>query len=210
MKASRSRLEEKIVMHSSPVLLGIKPSNLFNFSCEDEDSNIMHKHISSCSEKLVKNDVHLHILHKNRAKAQLLIYRKDLLFHAINQPRTASYLKSCGYNTKSVHESIELLGQRISEAKNSCGKNRAKRFPHEVGFFLGYPFEDVIGFIENKGGNFACCGKWKAYHNEKCAQETFCEYKKCTEIFCDLHKRGCGLDKLSCIRTLPVQNASSY
>ena len=195
-------------MHSSPVLLGIKPSNLFNFSCEENGSDVMHKHISSCSKKLVKNDVHLHILHKNKAKAQLFIYRKDLLYHAINKPRTASYLKDRGYNTTNVQDAIDLLGQKICNAKNSCGQEKAINFPHEVGFFLGYPFEDVIGFIENKGGNYACCGKWKAYHNEKCAQETFCEYKKCTEVFCDLHRSGCGLEKLSCIRSLPAQNIS--
>lgn len=36
-------------------------------------------------------------------------------------------------------------------------------FPHEVGFFLGYPAEDVVGFIRNKGQNFKFCGRWKVY-----------------------------------------------
>ena len=27
-------------------------------------------------------------------------------------------------------------------------------FPHEIGLFLGYPPEDVLGFIENKGEFF--------------------------------------------------------
>ena len=38
-------------------------------------------------------------------------------------------------------------------------------FPHEIGVFLGYPLTDVVGFIENQGRNFTCCGCWKG-----CAQ----------------------------------------
>lgn len=36
-------------------------------------------------------------------------------------------------------------------------------FPHEIGVFLGYPLGDVVGFIENRGKNFTCCGCWKSY-----------------------------------------------
>ena len=31
-------------------------------------------------------------------------------------------------------------------------------FPHEIGIFLGYPLEDVVGFIENQGKNYTCSG----------------------------------------------------
>ena len=43
-------------------------------------------------------------------------------------------------------------------------------FPHEIGLLLGYPFEDVIGFIENEGRNYLYSGYWKVYKNkeEKC------------------------------------------
>jgi len=30
---------------------------------------------------------------------------------------------------------------------------RTLGFPHEIGVFLGYPLEDVMGFISNKGHN---------------------------------------------------------
>ena len=36
-------------------------------------------------------------------------------------------------------------------------------FPHEIGLLLGYPPEDVSGFIENGGKNFLCSGYWKVY-----------------------------------------------
>ena len=51
-------------------------------------------------------------------------------------------------------------------------------FPHEVGLFLGYPVEDVIGFIENKGKNCLCCGCWKCYSNACAAQKAFDKFRK--------------------------------
>ena len=37
------------------------------------------------------------------------------------------------------------------------------QFPHEMGLLLGYPVEDVEGFIKNKGNNYLYCGYWKVY-----------------------------------------------
>ena len=38
-------------------------------------------------------------------------------------------------------------------------------FPHEIGLLLGYPIEDVEGFIANKGKNYLYAGYWKVYEN---------------------------------------------
>lgn len=34
-------------------------------------------------------------------------------------------------------------------------------FPHEIGLFLGYPSEDVSGFIKHGAKNSKCVGTWK-------------------------------------------------
>ena len=34
-------------------------------------------------------------------------------------------------------------------------------FPHEIGVFLGYPVEDVEGYMQNDGKNFLLVGYWK-------------------------------------------------
>ena len=74
----------------------------------------------------------------------------------------------------------------------SCGG-----FPHEIGLFLGYPIDDVISFIENKGKNFKCCGCWKVYHDEDNAKKTFEKYKKCTNIYCKKYLQGSSLKRLT-------------
>lgn len=40
-------------------------------------------------------------------------------------------------------------------------------YPHEMGAFLEYPIEDILGFMENDGENFSFYGYWKVYHNEQ-------------------------------------------
>ena len=45
-----------------------------------------------------------------------------------------------------------------------------KNFPHEIGVFLGYPLDDVIGFIEHKP--YYLVGDWKVYQNVNEAKET--------------------------------------
>ena len=68
--------------------------------------------------------------------------------------------------------------------------NSSKTFPHEIGVFLGYPLEDVIGFIKNSGQNSICTGCWKVYYNECEALKLFKRYKKCREVYQRLFKQG--------------------
>ena len=64
-------------------------------------------------------------------------------------------------------------------------------FPHEVGLFLGYPLDDVTGFIEQKGKNYKCCGIWKVYGNPTSRPRMlFRKLKKCSEIYRRLFADG--------------------
>ena len=52
-------------------------------------------------------------------------------------------------------------------------------FPHEIGFFFGYPAEDVFAFIREKGHNYKLVGDWKVYGDGKAALHTFRSYARC-------------------------------
>lgn len=54
-------------------------------------------------------------------------------------------------------------------------------FPHELGLLLGYPVEDVVGFVENCGQNYLYSGYWKVYGNVQEAKETFARYLEAKE-----------------------------
>jgi hypothetical protein len=53
-----------------------------------------------------------------------------------------------------------------------------RRFPHELGLILGYPPEDVKGFIQNKGSAYLYSGYWKVYKDLERSLQTFARYEK--------------------------------
>ena len=71
------------------------------------------------------------------------------------------------------------------------------RFSHEIGVFLGYPLGDVVGFIENRGKNFTCCGCWKSYGDPDAAQKHFDQLSKCTAVYLRLFHSGTPILRLA-------------
>jgi hypothetical protein len=57
--------------------------------------------------------------------------------------------------------------------------NEDQGFPHEIGFFLGYPPDDVLGFIRQKGKNYKYRGLWKVYGDVNRAINLFQRYENC-------------------------------
>ncbi len=62
--------------------------------------------------------------------------------------------------------------------------------------FLGYPLEDVVGFIENHGRNYTCCGCWKAYGDPEAARRRFDQYRRCTAVWKERFRRGAAITQL--------------
>lgn len=51
-------------------------------------------------------------------------------------------------------------------------------FPHEIGFVLGYPIEDVDGFMSDGGRGARACGRWKVYGDVDEALRRFKELER--------------------------------
>ena len=93
-----------------------------------------------------------------------------------------------GYDCSSPEQYIAELIRKFQDTS---------RFPHEIGLFLGYPPEDVRGFIENKADNYKCVGTWKVYGDEKQAKKKFTQFKKCTDIYYKQWSQGKSVDRLT-------------
>ena len=93
----------------------------------------------------------------------------------------------CEYMSESEKELVERLKERIRQLED---------FPHEIGLFLSYPIEDVLGFIENRGKNYILNGYWKVYGNEEEARKSFFKYRKCTDVYHKLFMGGTPIEKL--------------
>lgn len=98
----------------------------------------------------------------------VLFYRREELEVYLDQPEVIAFLKDYGYTMCSVREVLLVLQKRM---KSYFGEEQ--QFPHELGVILGYPIEDVRGFIKYKGKNCLTSGYWKVYSNLQNARKTF-------------------------------------
>lgn len=93
------------------------------------------------------------------------------------------FFKVQGYEEVYETTGEEFLNSILTHLRErfQCAYGRRKEFPHEIGVFLGYPMEDVIGFIENNDKNCLCTGYWKVYSNPERAKNLFRYYDEARE-----------------------------
>ncbi|MGN1101541.1 MAG: DUF3793 family protein [Huintestinicola sp.] len=123
----------------------------------------------------------LEIICSCKNRALMFVYSQKMLGNRLADNAVRSVLAEYGYTDFSVDKCLERLSMRIGESDI---------FPHEIGIFLGYPVEDVVGFIENKGENFKLCGAWKVYGSVENAKRTFSNYDKCRIFLCNKLNEG--------------------
>lgn len=172
-----SMLEKYLIEHCAPTLASLKTASLFSYhAAQDPEDDV--KHLNR-----IFRDKGVELLILKREENAMLIYvcRRTQLAKDLERPGAKELLERYGYTDTSVDGAIERLRMRLASGDG---------FPHEIGLFLGYPVEDVFGFIENAGQNCKCCGCWKVYCNECEAVRTFARYKKCRDIYKRLWQEG--------------------
>ena len=182
--------EEIFIEHCSPLLAGIKVSNLFSIKYEIYDE--LYEKVSALNKNINKKDIYIQIIKKTTSLDSFYLifaYRKTKLTERINEKLIHNFLKNYGYfNCYGLEDYLYVLTNKLISSEN---------FPHEIGIFLGYPLNDVVSFIKEKGQNFVSCGTWKSYSNKKHYEKVFSIYKKCKEIYTDLYKKGQTLEMLA-------------
>ncbi len=170
--------EEVIVKYCSPTLAGLKTGSLF--SCSYDDQNELFGFLRELNLSLGSKGIRFLPLRFKNKKALIYAFRPSRLFTELKNEEAEKLLAERGYHTDNCGKCLARLMKRLSESED---------FPHEIGLFLGYPVEDVKGFIENKAACAKCVGCWKVYGDEKRAKRLFAQYKKCT---CVYEKQWCA------------------
>lgn len=179
-------VERILAYHAAPCLAGIKPANLVSFAGTDPQWCAAYNAVCNGS------DVYFMPLCVHRQRTLVLVYRKQLLTRSFLIQNVAHVLQSFGYNPqKGAEACIDKLKERIISCKNSVHKKPS--FPHEIGFFLGYPFDDVLQYIKREGKECLFCGYWKVYSNPEYAKEIFHQYTECKEHFALQIKNGMSI-----------------
>lgn len=178
--------ESVLIRQCAPTLAGLKPGSIFCVKFLDSES--VQQKVQQWDKKLSPRGLSAQVLLKRPDSMLIYIYRKKHLEQILFQRDYQQFLRESGYSNANLDG---LLAQLILRLRTR------PEFPHEIGVFLGYPLEDVIGFIENHGQNFTCCGFWKSYSDPAEIQACFDRYRRCIHIYTILFEQGIPIERLA-------------
>ena len=185
-----SDFEKDLLTFASPALLGRKQANLFSFSIDCLTD--YRKEIDRYKKELAPLGISVEYLYCLQNRVYLLVYRKDMMLQYLRQPAVKEFLIKEGYpanigEEESLYQTLCILRKHIIQGAE---------FPHEVGFFFGYPPEDVFSFIREKGRNYKLVGDWKVYGDGKAALRTFRSYARCRKRLMEQASAGADIVSL--------------
>jgi hypothetical protein len=182
----QSKLSDQVVKHCSPTLAGLKSGSMFSVPFENRQDMLCE--IRRLNHRLTVKGVRAIPLRYANRRCLLYVYRPSALCCDLADKQAREILKDSGYESCKPGECIARLLKRL---------NSSKPFPHEIGLFLGYPPEDVRGYIRNKGKGPKHTGHWKVYGDKNFALARFESFKRCTRIFCKMAALGHPIEELA-------------
>lgn len=170
-----SFFEAELIQHAAPTLLGYKQANLFSIPLQALPQ--YRAEIAKYQRQLSAKGICVVYLYSCQKRVFLLVYRQKAMQRYFKAASVRRYLASIGYSfdieeKNIVTQAIRYLRKRMQQYHE---------FPHEIGFFLGYPIADVFAFIQQKGQNYKRVGYWKVYGDEEKALRIFQCYEDCKE-----------------------------
>jgi hypothetical protein len=143
--------------------MGCKPAALFVLKSENA---------CACLGALLPAYLSLTVLRRSETGLLVFVFHREGLKEAVSDKAAGTALRDMGYPSgSSVPALLDCLKKQF----------RGRQFPHEVGLFLGYPAEDVLGFVKHQGKNYKLCGYWKVYGDVERAKRCFRRYDECRE-----------------------------
>ena len=173
------QFEQKLAYHTAPSLLGIKCANLVSLRLDQFD---VAEQSARFNRKAVSRGLKIRLMCRCQRCMLVLVYNEKLLSASLADPCRRRILARYGYAPEpDLQRDLDRLVQRMGQAVE---------FPHEIGIFLGYPTEDVEGFIAHKGEHYKLCGSWKVYGDPEQAQRSFRNYERCRKFLCNKLNQG--------------------
>ena len=186
-------IETQLALQCAPVITGLKPANLLiidNYSVMGLQT-IMEETSLSCYQLL-----------KTEQKTIFFLYNARLLRTYLAGARIMDFLRKLGYKNMDLENILALFQLRYKAYKSG-----SQPFPHEMGLLLGYPLEDVEGFIKNEGRNSLYTGCWKVYSNLPEKVKLFAAYERAKETL--LYQIANGISMLDIMKTYRYQLQSA-
>ena len=175
-------IETQIALQCAPLISGLKVSNLLIISAEDE---------ALVRVILRRSRISFFRLLRTGEKVTFLLFRKNPLEAYLKQQEVEAMLAEAGYAELSLGNILSTFQKRYAHYMSAGG-----RFPHEMGLLLGYPAEDVKGFVENEGKNFLYSGYWKVYADVEEKRRLFQKFENAKETVIQLLSYGVGIQDI--------------
>lgn len=179
-------LEKLLVKFCSPTLAGLKTGSLISYLVLSKDDTILE--IRLLNQIFMPKGLCVIPLRYMNGRVLIYLFRPTQLRRDLANVDALRVMSAAGYQSTKPEHCLSELIRRL---------NSGKGFPHEIGLFLGYPPEDVWGFIENQARDFKCVGCWKVYGDECEAKKLFTQYKKCTEVYYRRWESGISITQLA-------------
>ena len=178
--------DDYLIRHCAPTLAGLKTASLF--TCPYASRDALLDSVRQMNKRLKPKGLRMLPLRFSDKNALIYLYRPKMLTADLTDSAAAQILERCGYDTGSCEKCVVRLVQKLRQQE---------AFPHEIGLFLGYPPEDVCGFMEHGPDCCKCTGCWKVYGDEEAAKKKFAQYKKCTRVYWDQWAKGKDIERLT-------------
>ena len=134
----------QVALQCAPFLKGIKISSVITME---------QKMCEELQEIFEETEVEYRILSCRDSRCLVFFFRRSELEYHLMLPDNQRLLEAYGYHMRNLDEMLKRLAQRVRQISS-----RKLGFPHEIGVFLGYPKEDVEGFIQNEGRKYLMIG----------------------------------------------------
>lgn len=186
-------IEMQIALHCAPLIAGLKLSNLLM---------IQNKDLDRTTSLLKRAGISYFVVAVTNGKAAVLLFDRRQLELYLQEEKVWQIFRDMGYQENVMGKILYAFRQRYEGYLL-----RNQEFPHEMGLLLGYPVEDVEGFILNEGENCLYIGYWKVYENLSEKMALFRQFEKARDVLLRLLSGGTTIVEVVRKRLL-IQSAS--
>lgn len=185
-------IEMQIAFHCAPLIAGLKLSNLLMLKRMDLDRG---------TGILKRAGISYFVVAVSNEKAAVLLFDRHGLENYLREKKVRQIFQRLGYQDYVIGKILYVFRQRY---EGYLLQN--KEFPHEMGLLLGYPVEDVEGFIRNAGENCLYIGYWKVYGNLSEKKALFQQFEEARDVLMGFLSEGITIAEVIRKRLL-VQSA---
>ena len=198
-ECAESEFVRTLVAQAGLVIFGKKPAAVFGFTPRAwrsgdarQKRSLSARLFAAYARQTERYGVRLAWLAERRGGGEMLLaWRQSTVEALLADAASRDFLAEMGLPTCSESELMASLASRL----RSYYAGRAD-FPHELGLVLGYPVEDVRGFMSDGGRGAKAVGRWRCYGDVASAERRFQELSR-EELRCKrLYSEGVPMREL--------------